>query len=365
MKKGIIYGILVLLTVFLTSCHIGRYFWWNFAEIDDYKKFNNENIQNAAPVFSFPVQPIPMKFDVTEQYKEDFSTFEEMLEKNSTVAFLVIRNDSILYENYFNKYNQNTIATSFSVAKSIVSALIGIAVSEGKIASIDQPVTDYLTEMKCADMKKVTIRHILNMESGIRFNEGYVNPFGHVAKFYYGRNLERYANKLKLKREPGEKYEYASGNTQLLAFVIEKATGKKLAAYLEEKLWKPMGMESPASWSIDSRKHGNAKAFCCVNALPRDYAKIGRLYLNKGNWNGQQLVPQAWVEESVYNVEVTEKMKYHFQWRVLDSGAFFAMGVHGQFIYVNPAKQLIIVRNGKKYGKVNWIRIAREIEKGL
>jgi CubicO group peptidase (beta-lactamase class C family) len=243
------------------------------------------------------------------------------------------------------------------MAKSVTSILIGCAIDEGFIKSVDEPITNYIPELNEKGFDKVTIRHLLQMTSGIEFKESYSNPFGDAASFYYGRNLRKKISKMEMKTEPGTQFEYISGNTQLLGLVLERALhGKSVTQYLQEKLWTPLGMEYDASWSIDRKKDGLEKTFCCLNACARDYARIGRLYLNKGNWNGKQIVSQKWVEESTkLDTTAGSASFYQFQWWLPAPGVdFMAEGILGQFIYVNPSKDLIIVRLGKKEGEANW-----------
>jgi CubicO group peptidase (beta-lactamase class C family) len=235
--------------------------------------------------------------------------------------------------------------------------LIGIAIEEKLIQSVEDPITNYVPELKKNGFEKVKIKHLLQMTSGIKFNEGYYNPFGDAASFYYGLNLRKKIVKMKLKREPGKEFEYISGNTQLLGLILERALkGKTVTQYLQEKLWQPLGMEYNASWSIDRKENGLEKTFCCINARARDFAKIGRLYLNKGNWNGKQIVSEKWVTEST-KVDSTEGSAayYQYQWWIPTmDGDFLTDGFLGQYIYVNPAKNLVIVRLGKNEGKANW-----------
>lgn len=288
--------------------------------------------------------------------KEEQVSFDDYLKENKTVAFLIIRNDTILYERYFKGYDKAAIVPSFSMAKSVTSMLIGIAVGEGLIKSVEEPITNYIPGLQ-KGMEKITIRHLLQMTSGIKFNESYFNPFGDAATFYYGRNLRKSVKKIRPEHEPGTRYQYSSGNTQMLGLVLEYALkGQTVSAYLQEKLWQPMGMEYDASWSIDKKKNGLEKTFCCINARARDFAKLGRLYVNKGNWNGRQLVPESWVKESTrYDTTAGSAGYYQYQWWLpRRGGEFIAQGILGQFIYGNPAKNLVIVRLGSKDKNINW-----------
>ncbi len=350
----------LLLIVSLSSCTLGRFVFFNVADINDHKKFPKRALQKSEIPFRFVVDTagrFPAELTLGEDKVVPFGQF---LEDNKTVAFMIIQDDTIQYEQYFDKYDTSSIVPSFSMAKSITSILVGCAVDDGLIESIQQPVTDYIPELKKNGFDSVTVEHLLQMTSGLNFNEGYFNPFGHAAKFYYGLNLRKAIKQLKLKQSPGKSFDYVSGNTQLLGLVLERALkDKTVTAYLQQKIWTPLQMEYDASWSIDKKKNGLEKTFCCVNARARDFAKIGRLYLNEGNWNGQQIVSKSWVEQSTKRDTTNGSWEgYQHQWwfpaEVATDGDYMAQGILGQFIYVNPKKKLIIVRLGKNYGDVNW-----------
>ncbi|MCD8401408.1 serine hydrolase domain-containing protein [Tenacibaculum finnmarkense] len=353
----------ILIFSLLTSCKVGRFVIYNFADIKDYKKFPNREIQNKSnTTFNFTSSNEDLDLNLIK------NDFDEYARKNKTVAFLVIQNDTIKYEKYYNKYNETSIVPSFSMAKSFTSILIGCAIDDELITSIKEPITNYIPELKKNNFEKVTIEHLLQMTSGLDFNESYLNPFGHAASFYYGRNLRKETSKLKLKNKPGKECEYVSGNTQLLGLVLERALkDKTISKYFEEKIWTPLQMEYDASWSIDKKKNGIEKTFCCVNARAKDFAKIGRLYLNKGNWNGNQIVSQKWVENSTKRDTLNGSAgNYQYQWWIPNKkGDFIAEGILGQFIFVSPSKNLIIVRLGKKYGDTNWEKLFDKIKEGL
>lgn len=351
----------------LSGCHVGRYFTRTTADTKDQARFPAYTINNAAPAFSFleaenqQIPKIPKEIS-----KKKYTNFNELAEDNGTFAFLVIRNDSLLYESYFNDASRSDRMAGFSIAKTFVSAVTGVAIDDGLIQSVDQPVTDFLTGFKHPGFENVTLKNLLNMRSGIKFNETYYNPFSDAAKFYYGNNLEKYVYKLKVNKPPGIEYYYNSANTLILAMVIEKVTGKKFTEYFQEKIWSKIGMEYPATWNYDSEKHGMVKAFCCLNASAIDFAKFGRLYLNNGSYNGEQILPEAWVDYSmkIHNESKdSEDYPYTYFWRVLENGAVFAKGILGQYIYLDPSKNLIIVRFGKKRGKVHWSALIEEIAK--
>jgi CubicO group peptidase (beta-lactamase class C family) len=283
--------------------------------------------------------------------------FDQFLEQHKTLSFILIRNDSILYEKYFDGYDEASVLPSFSVSKVFVSALMGISTDIGKVRSVNDSMTTYIPSLQQKGLEAVTIGHLLDMRSGIGFEERYKSPFSDMAKYYYGLNLNKYIKTLQLTEEPGESYNYISVNSLLLGMAIENAWGKPLPAILEEQLWQPLGMEYEASWNLDSKKHRATKTFCCLNARARDFAKLGKLYLQMGNWQGKQLISRNWIEKSltIHNNSVdSQGYNYSYQWRVLESGAYFAKGILGQFIYVYPAKNIIIVRMGKSADNVHW-----------
>jgi len=362
---------LMIVTLFY-SCHVGRYVIYNFANINDHKKFQNREITTSNQTFYFHQKVDQNEFNkslIQTNYKNEL-VFDSILNCSKTVALLVIRNDSILYEWYVSNKEVNSQFTSFSMAKSYVSALIGIAIEEGKIQSVNEPITNYIKDFKNPGFDKITIEHLLNMRTGIKYDENYFDPFGNVAVSYYGRNLDRHVSKLDIKQKPDQSFEYISVATQMLGVIIEKATRQTLSEYCEQKLWHPLGMEFPASWSVD-RKKGKEKAFCCLNARARDYAKFGRLFLKEGNWGGEQIISKSWIESSVIKTESSKDDFYAYQWwhdsRPDNSGRvnFFAQGHLGQYTYMNPKKNTVIVRLGKNYGGVNWIQLIRELNRFL
>jgi len=362
MPTKLVYTLLFWLAVavfsfFLSSCQLGRFVYYNFADINDHKIFPSHKLAPAEIPFQFAAGATGAVPKSVGGPKGEQIGFDQYLADHNTVAFLIIKQDSILYEKYFNEYDQSSIVPSFSMSKSVTSILIGCAIDEGLIKSVDEPVTNYIPELKKNGFDQVTILHLLQMTSGLKFKESYVNPFGHAASFYYGKNLRKQLSKLKIDTAPGTTFDYVSGNTQLLGLVLERALKTKtITQYLQEKLWTPMGMEYDASWSLDSEKSSLEKTFCCLNARARDFAKIGRLYKNKGNWNGQQLISSAWVETSTrYDTTAGSAAYYQYQWWIPSGdGAFMAEGILGQYIYVHPEKDLIIVRLGKNEGKTSW-----------
>lgn len=319
--------------------------------IDEYKIFPNREVRagNHQPWIKSP------------QYNKSSipASLEPKFKEMGTVAYVIIKNDSLVHEQYWDGYNENSVTNSFSMAKTFVSILTGIAIKDGFIESVDQPVGDFLPQFKEGDNSKITIKHLLTMSSGIDFDEDYVSPFAYPAEAYYGNDLEELTYKYKAIKEPGKTFEYLSGNTALLAFVLKKATGKNLSDYASEKLWKPIGAKNTAFWSLD-HENGSEKAYCCFNSNAPDFARIGQLYLKNGNWNGNQIVPEDYVTESVKPaalVEITGKpnVKYGYKWWLLPGykgmNIFYARGILGQYIVVIPEKKMVVVRLGKKRDK--------------
>ncbi len=353
--------------LFLTaSCHVARYVWWNYADIHDNEKFPAVPVSRSSISKPFIHSSSDIKIVLPESFYKINKpvSLETFLEENKTVAFLVIRNDSLLYERYFNGYSRESVLPSFSLAKSFVSALIGIAVKEGKIKSVNQPVSDFIPELADTGFRKVTLKDLLEMRSGIRFNEGYSNPFGEMGKFYYGLNLRRYTLNLRTQTQPGVAYNYQSANTQLLAMALERATGIRLPDYFGLKIWGPMGCEYGASWSVDSKRDNEAKAFCCINARAIDFARFGQLYLHGGLAGSDTVVPTAWVRESLTisnDSRDSQGYPYAYHWRVTRNGDFFAKGILGQYIYVSPSKKTVIVRFGKNSKGIVWAKLFEEM----
>lgn len=277
------------------------------------------------------------------------------IEKLGTRSLLVFKGDSLLYEEYWDEHNQTTVSNSFSAAKTVISMLIGIAIEEGHIKSLDDPVCRYLPEFSGKGKEKITIRHLLMMASGLDWEESASDPLSENAESYYGSDLWGLVNRQQVVGPPGKAFVYQSGNSQILGFILEKATKQDLTAYADKKLWQPMGAESDAFWSLD-KENGDEKAFCCLYSTSRDFARLGKLINNGGNWNGKQLIPAWYFAEMVKNpeMETEEKVantRYGLHiWTFLGgpNPVYYCRGIHGQYIISIPAEDLVIVRTGSK-----------------
>ena len=359
--------------------YVNRVFRWGDADVYDYQKFPSRTLGISGRPLGFAYSPDEDHVRAQFCKAAGVDNFDVFLEKNRTQAFIVIRNDAILYEKYFNGAARDAVVTSFSTAKSFTSALIGIAMAEGYIRSIDDPVTRYLPELSKRDpaFGKITIRNLLMMSSGIRYREfPFVN--GDDAKTYYYPDLRHLAlHDTYIDAVPGEKFLYNNYHPLLLGMILERATGMHVAEYLQNKIWKPAGMEYEGSWSLD--ESGFEKMESGINARAVDFAKFGRLFMHNGAWGGVQVVPAQWVAESTRADESVRYTDYYgndfifrngrgyykYMWwgikRNPASYDFMALGNHGQFMYVSPGTKIIIVRFGESYGSFGgaegWINL--------
>lgn len=280
------------------------------------------------------------------------------LEEVQTRAFLVFKGDSLIFEEYWDTHDESTVSNSFSVAKTIVALLIGIAIEEGKINGLDDPVSEYIPEFKSGGKEVVTIRHLLAMASGLDWEESGKNPLSDNAESYYGDHLYSLVTSQKMERDPGEIFIYQSGNSQLLGYILEKATGKDLSQYAEEKLWSKLGMEHDAFWSLD-KKNGDEKAFCCLYSTARDFGRIGLLIHNRGKYNKEQIFPLWFYNEMISPTGVGTKdgiknSRYGLHiWTYPDEGGQinYCRGIKGQYIISIPEDDIVIVRIGSEREK--------------
>lgn len=278
------------------------------------------------------------------------------LEHLKTSSFLVFKDDELVFEKYWNKHEQTTVSNSFSAAKTVVALLIGIALEDGKIKSMDDLVGDYLPEFNKDGKEIITIRDLLLMSSGLDWQESGKNPLSENAESYYGSDLYHLSTNQKRITEPNKIFKYQSGNSQLLGFIVEKATGKSLSEYMYEKIWSQIGTAHDAYWSLD-KEDGDEKSFCCLYATSEDFARLGRLISHEGNWNGNQIIPRAFMKEMVTPatyLKTEEGLPNHRYglhiWTYLGwkSPVYYCRGILGQYIISIPEEKIIIVRTGLK-----------------
>ena len=317
------------------------------AYLDDYKEFDNQFVENGVP------QPWPNH----KNYNTVTETegLNNINNTNKTIAYVIIKNDSIWFENYYDGYNENSQTNSFSMAKSYVSGLLGKAIKEGYIKSLNQPVSDFLPTFNNGLAAKMTVGDLSSMSSGTNWDEGYYSPLSITTRAYFDDDLEKVILGLQVTEQPGQKFKYASGDTQMLSMVLEKATGKKMYNYLTESFWKPLGCENPTLWQIDSEKHDLVKAYCCIASNAKDFARYGKLFKDHGKWNGQQVLDSSFVAKAI-TPRFPESPEYGYGWWMKDLGDkhFFMMRGHlGQYVIVEPNDNVIIVRLGHLKGENN------------
>ncbi len=368
-----------------------------YEDIYDYKIFPYTPVNTGNTAFRFKpgTNPVLSNYKVKALNRDPADTadlaLDDFLKSTGTVSFLVIRNDSILFEKYYQGRTRPELSTVFSVSKSVTSLLIGMAIDDGYIRSVHDTVTRYIPELKqkAAGFRQLTIEDLLNMRSGFKSGGAFSSAWNTI-RLYYGENQFKVIKKLKFAHEPGTVHEYQNASAALLGMILERATGKELGKYLEEKVWVPMGMEYDASWSLDDARHRSAKAFSGLNTTALDLAKIGRLYLKNGNWEGRQIINPAWIQKSV--TPDTTNSGYQYQWysfsfrafnragktdppdsanlaqktgsknhpirqnrklapqreTIVYPGDFYALGVMQQILYVCPQKNIVVVRLGEK-----------------
>ncbi len=301
----------------------------------------------------FPSNPVasgePQLWAKDSEYnkKELPENITEDLKRSRTAAFIVIKNGKILHEQYWEGYNQLSHTNSFSMAKAVTVMLLGKALEEGIINNIDEKLSDFYPEFKEKTFgSQVTLRNLAQMEAGLDWNEDYNNPFLPNAKAYYGKSLVKAVFSRSFKEEPGIRFEYQSGSTQLLGFALRKALGQPLASYLSEKFWIPLGMEQDATWSTDN--HGMEKTYCCIHACARDFARLGQLFLDNGKVGATQVLNERFIEQMRTPTEKSNEIYGLGLWINHDNPIkhYYFLGLQGQYIIVVPEHNMVIVKTG-------------------
>jgi CubicO group peptidase (beta-lactamase class C family) len=352
------------------------------SDTQDYKVFPSRPIENASTYSLIERGQQETPDQIEFRYEDGMRTenLEDLLKRTDTQAFLILKDDQLIYETYLESTRQD-INTSFSVAKSFDSALMGAAIADGYIASVDDPVIKYIPEIAGRGLDALTIRNLLRMDTGIRYRseDDIFIPFSDDALTYYPPDLRKVAFNIQpSKSSIGLAFHYNNFHPLLEGIILERATGMHVADYLQERIWKPMGAEFPASWSLDSASSGFEKMESGINARGVDYARFGLLYLHNGFWNGQQILPADWVRESTSPdptdqrpFEVSPSWKelggyYGYHWWGMNNPDgtfdFAARGNLGQMIYVAPRKNMVIVRLGSEGdSNVIWSYVAQAI----
>lgn len=343
---------IIVVALFYTDrfSHLKNFAVWGAHSIHDYKTHPVREVKASG-------MPQPWEMDSLYNKVELSDAMLAMIDSNDTHAFLVFQNGKLLYERYWDGYTPQTISGSFSAAKSIISLLIGIAVDEGKIKSLDEPAANYIDHFKTNGLEKIRIKDLLTMSSGTNYQESDKGYFSMNASAYYGDDMEYLISRMEKKEEAGAYWQYRSGDTQVLGLIVEKVFGQSISALVSDRFMEPMGAETKALWLLDGeQKH--EKSFCCFNAAARDYARFGQLILNKGMWNGKQIVSSGYVSAATTPAAFLKDRDennapvdfYGYQYWMIDHNGTHAIamnGLFGQYVYIIPEKNAIAVRLGE------------------
>ena len=346
--------------------------------IYDYMRFPGRELHASPSPFPFEIalqdDLIPETVNIEGTGEINLS---DALESSGTLAFLVIQDDVIVDERYLNGHGESSISQVFSTSKSITSILVGTAIDDGLIGSVQDPVTVYVPELAEGGFEKVTVESLLNMDSNMDYFEN-DNPFAEHVIFNFTDHLENEILDLRVLSKPDRQFRYKSGENALLGLILDRVLGERtITQYMQERLWNPLGMEHRGVWGVD-RVDGLERTWCCLSISARDLAKLGRLFLDHGNWNGKQILSPNWVEVSTtdgaytvdeWPLEFAESglMNYKYQWWLTseNKGPYTTVGKDGQYMYIDPEKDLIMIRLGDGTGDLRWIRIFQEIAKQI
>lgn len=313
------------------------------ASIDDYKFFDNVEIKKSDSLFEWP------KHNLYNQIGSS-KTLDSVHKKNETVAFLIIKNDSIIKEDYFLGYDENSMTNSYSMSKSIISFLFLKSIEEGTIPSLNSKLTDYFPVFNESNGSNVTLSDLSTMSSGLVWEENYKDLMGITAQAYVTKDLNKLMMGSKFSGMSGDKFKYLSGNTQLLAMAIEKANSSTIQELTYKWLWNPMGAKNDALWMIDSKEKNMTKAYCCLSSNAKDFAKVGLVYKNFGKINEQKLIDSSFISMSIKPRFNSNPIYGYGLWIGKQNNIdFFSLRGHqGQYVIVIPEEDVIIVRLGKR-----------------
>ena len=367
--------------------YLYRYFVWGAQRVvsprsRDYLNYGSHTIDKSPAPFHFAPgdrSRIPTTVEYADGDTVKRIALDELLRTTGTHAFIVIRDNQVLSEDYFNGFARDSLCTAWSLSKSVTSALLGIAIAEGYIKSLDDPIVNYLPELKDQGLGAITIRNLVTMGSGIQYRFSFFPWDEFVLAGYYPDIRQLLLTDLKIMEPPGQSFHYNNYNTELIGMILERTTGRAPSQYLQEKIWKPIGMEFPATWSVDSDADGFELTPILLNARAIDLAKFGRLYLNNGNWDGKQIIPRQWVADST-----TPDPNDHRPWETFsrwqDQGGYYkyfwwgisqsdgdysymGIGTYGQFIFVSLKTKVVIIRTADDDGidPRNWREVFQYI----
>jgi CubicO group peptidase (beta-lactamase class C family) len=337
---------------------------WRESDIGDQHRFPARRIPAGG-------RASPLRAGAEADFVVRGDGLDEFLRETDTLAFLVVHEDRLVHERYFDGATRASLQTSFSAAKSFVSALVGIAIDAGLIGSVEDPVTKYLPELAERDpgFRQITLRDLLTMSSGIHYEEGGFPSLGDDTYTYYGVDLRDVAlNRTRIDGPPGLAWHYNNYHPLLLGLVLERTTETSVSDFMARRLWQPLGAEADATWNLDSESSGFEKLESGVNARPVDYARFGLLFRHGGEWNGRRIISEDWVRASTGAEPAADPASYqgyrYFWWLDVERpGRFYALGKYGQYIYVAPDADAVVVRFGRDWGLGNttWLATFRDI----
>ncbi len=349
----------------LDGSTLARTMVWFEADVDDLHRFPSRPLPAGGPPLALRSSRLPADtLDLVAAGSEQWD-LDDLVEATRTEALLVLRDDILLEEKYAHGGAPDVLHTSFSVAKSYLSTLVGIALDRGDLLSLDEPVTRWLPELLDRDERfsQVTLRHLVSMASGLCYEEQGL-PWSDDAVTYYAPDLRATALSAEICEPPGRTWHYNNYNPLLVGMVLERATGTDVATYAARHLWGPLGAETDGSWSTDSEGSAFPKMESGVNATARDYARFGYLFAHDGRVGSRQVVSAGWVRQATARETTTDPAEHYQWWWWVDverPGRFFARGNHGQFVYVDPATDVVVVRLGRSYSEVDWPAVLRDI----
>ncbi len=373
--RSVVVGMLLI----FSSCAFPRFLINNKPSIYDDKNFPTATINNSIEsedcshgLINAPTELPALEKWVLGGYKAKDKSIEEFLEETNTTAFMVVRNDSLLFESYNNDYEPTEPNIVFSVCKSIITSLVDIAIQNGHIESIEQSVADFIPSFKENGKEHVKIKHLLNMTSGLHHDD--YGKLVLTGSTYYHTNLDKVVDGSRVKVEPDTEFIYKSMDTQILGSCIEAASQTDIVSYIQKYLWEPLGMCNEARFTLDSRKNKNARMFGGMAISSNDLLKFGLLFLNDGVYNGKRIISKEWVEQ-IKNRKNKKGAWYGYEngwWRdtfvgksYLDDQDFYAAGFFGQYIYIDPQNNTMVIRLGENKGKVRWQKSLSKLSKTM
>jgi CubicO group peptidase (beta-lactamase class C family) len=349
LKKTILILVVIVVVAYLALPHYARQaIIHQYPGIEDYKIFYNRVVEAGTY--------IPWEKDSLYNTMTVADSTMDKIKSYDPVAYLVIQDGKILYEKYWEGYSDSSLSNSFSAAKSIVGLLVGAAIDDGYIQSVDQKAADFLPSFKEGGKEKISIKNLLTMSSGLDWDEEYASLFSPTTAAYYTNDLRKLVDKLGMEEEPGKRYYYRSIDSEVLAMIVQAATGKTISEYASEKFWKNIGAHHDALWCLD-HKDGMEKAYCCFNSNARDFARWGQLMLNNGKWGDKQLISESYLHETttpaayLTDDDGLSVDYYGYQWWIMNYNGYkipYMRGILGQYVFAIPEKNAVVVRLGHK-----------------